>query len=119
MNVRETLPFPFPSSHLAFQELLVYIFLDEGEFLYLSRKLRKNSVLQVRIDPTSFRVLVGTLQPLSYWNLYGEQGRNLIITTPIIGDCIEPAYKTKTVQYILERGEFFYQKAQKKIPSSR
>ena len=73
----------------------------------------------MRIDLTSFRVLVGTLQPLSYWNLYGEQGRNLIITTPIIGDCIEPAYKTKTVQYILERGEFLYQKAQKKIPSSR
>ena len=59
MNVGETLPFPFPSSHLAFQELLVYIFWDEGEFLYLSRKLRKNSVLQVRIDPTSSEFLLG------------------------------------------------------------
>ena len=53
----------------------------------------------------TLRVLVRMLQPLSYLRLYGEQGWNLIITTPVIADCIgnllkigrPPAYKTKTV----------------------
>ena len=43
---------------------------------------------KVRIKLTTLRVIVWTLQPLSYWRLYGEQGRNLIITTPVIEDCI-------------------------------
>ena len=44
-----------------------------------TRKLRKNSDLQVRIELTTLRVLVQTLLPLSYWRLYGEQvGTNLV-----------------------------------------
>ena len=56
---------------------------------FYTRKLRKNSELQVRIKLTTLWVLFCTLQPLSYRRLYGEQGRNfIIITTPVIEDCI-------------------------------
>ena len=60
--------------------------LKEGEFLY--QKAPKKSKLQVRIELTTLRVLVRMLQPLSYWRLYGVQGQNLIITTPVKEDCI-------------------------------
>ena len=38
----------------------------------------------MKIELTILRVLVRTLQPLSYRRLYGEQDQNLIITTPVI-----------------------------------
>ena len=46
-----------------------------------TRELRKNFEI-VRIEPTTHRVLVRMLLPLTYWKLYGKQGRNLIIITP-------------------------------------
>ena len=63
--------------------------------------------LLVRIELTTLRVLVRMLLPLSNWTLYGDQGRNLIIITPVIEDCTGDlleigrpvAYKTKSVRY--------------------
>ena len=50
--------------------------LEEGQFLHQKPQKKINSELQVRIKLTTLWVLVWTLQPLSYWRLYGEQGRN-------------------------------------------
>ena len=77
-----------------------------------SREFRRNSEPQVRIELTTSDVLI--TEPLkTLWRAWSEfylQLHQSYKTIARFGDLLEigrpPAYKTKTVQYNLEEGEF-------------
>ena len=89
--------------------------MEEGEFLYQ----KAGNENQTHAPPSSSLDALSTELLEALW----RAGSKFIITIPVIVDCIKdlleigrpPAYKTKTLQCILEEGEFLYQKTPKKF----
>ena len=89
--------------------------MEEGEFLYQ----KAGNENQTHAPPSSSLDALSTELLEALW----RAGSKFIIITPVIEDCIKdllkisrpPAYKSKTVQYDSEEGEFLYQKTPKKF----